>query len=272
MYPCVLHDKIGDMRRAALIAGLALGPVAHAGPRTWDGWVGDYHGKLTWRQCTAPGETVVAIAIDGVDGAIRVDLTAVGAALRIHALQADGAGWTAQDGDLAIGIAPAKPNTIALAITYDSGCTARGQLVRAATGVPACDALVGWSRIAAACTKAEIAREPLARPWKKVDAARCAARAETLAQAVVDAGCAPHPDPQFGTRATACRALADATAKLARCPRVPRELVQRLVGTASALTAAAQTADRATLPFVERQCADARADVVGTAVQFRCQL
>jgi hypothetical protein len=260
------------MRLYAIAAVLVAAGPAIAAPRTWDAWVGDFKGALVWRQCTAPGETVVAVAIDAVDGAIRVDLTSAGAALRIFSLQQDAAGWSAQDGDLSIAVAQKKRNTIDLAITYDSGCTARGQLARASTGVPACDALVGWTRIEAACTKTTDKHEAIETKFKKADAARCTSRADKLALAMIDAGCAPHPDPSIGTRAVACRSLADATAKLARCTRVPREIMQRLSGTASALSSAAQTAEKATLTFVEQQCKDARADVNGTAVQFGCQL
>lgn len=259
------------MRRSAIAAVLAATP-AIAAPRTWDAWVGDYRGTLVWRQCTAPGEKVVAIAIDAVDGAIAVDLTSAGAALRRVSLQQDAAAYVAQDGDLSVTVAQNKPNTIDLVIAYDSGCTARGQLARARTGVPACDALVGWTRIANACTKAAIASEPIAIAWKKSDAPRCTARADRLALAMIDAGCAPHPDPQIGTRAPTCRALADATAKLARCGRVPREIMQRLSTNASALVAAAQTAEASTRAFVEQQCKDARTEIAGTAVQFQCHL
>jgi hypothetical protein len=260
------------MRRALIAAFLVAGSPAIAAPRTWDAWVGDFKGMLVWRQCTARGETVVAVAIDAVDGAIRIDLTSAGAALRMFSLQQDAAGWSAQDGDLAITVAQKKPNTIDLAIAYDSGCTARGQLVRASTGVPACDALVGWARIEAACTRITDASAPLETRFKRSDAPRCTARAQKLALAIIDAGCAPHPDPQIGTRAVACRSLADATTKLARCARVPAEIMQRLSANASALSAAAQTAEKATLPFVEQQCKDARAEAVGTGVQFGCQL
>jgi hypothetical protein len=41
---------------------------------------------------------------------------------------------------------------------------------------------------------------------------------------------------------------------------------------ANALSAASQTAEPATLPYVERQCKDERAGVVAFALKFHCQL
>lgn len=264
------------MRRILIAAMLLAVARVEAAPKPWATWVGDYRGSLVWRRCTAPGASVAAVTFEAVDGALRLDLTALGAALRVFSVQQDAAGWSAQDGDLSIRVDQKKPNTLDLAIDYDSGCTARGQLVRATTGVPACDVLLGWSRIEAACTKRETKIEDVAalakQKWKKADAPACTARADKLALAMIDAGCAPHPDPDIGVRAVACRALADATLKLARCGRVPREIMQRLSGTASALSSASQSADKSTLPYVEQQCKDARTDVAGTAVQFQCQL
>ena len=260
-----------------LIVWLLLGSTrAVASPKTWSDWVGEFRGALTWRQCTAAGERTASVSFDAVDGATRIDLAAFGAALRLYTLQQNAAGWDAQDGDLSIRVTQNKPGTIDLAIDYESGCTARGRLTRATSGVPACDRMLGWSRIEAACTKAATKLEDVAvlakAKWKKSDAARCVARAEKLELAMIDVGCAPHPDPEIALRAVECRSLADATQKLARCARVPREIMQRLSGKASALSAAAQTAERATLPYVEQQCKDARAELSGTAVQFQCQL
>ena len=251
----------------------AMGSQAVAAPPTWADWVGDYRGALTWRQCTAPGEARATLAIDAVDGAVRIDLAPAGAALRALTLTAEDGVWIAQDGDVSVRVARKQPNTIELAVTYESGCTVRGKLARTSTGVPACDRMVAWSRIAAACTKTAARDDlPAKRTWKAADAPRCAARADTLAHAMIEVGCAPHPDPEIAHRARACRALVDATQKLARCGRVPPAIQQRLAQTASALSAAAESAERATLPYVEQQCTDARAEVAGTAVQFQCQL
>lgn len=264
------------MREILIAAVLLASGGAAAAPPTWADWVGDYQGALTWKQCTAPGERRARLPIDAADGAVAIDLAPAGAALRRLSLVREDGAWVAQDGDLHVRVTRPRANTIDLAIAYDSGCTARGRFTRASTGVPACDALVAWTRIEARCTKTSARREDAAAiagtRWKRRDAGRCAARAEALALAMVDAGCAPHPDPDLGVRAIACRSLADATARVARCGRVPREIVQRLTGVAQALTAAAQTAAPATLPYVEQQCRDARADVTGTAVQFGCGL
>ena len=264
--------------REILIACLLLASSqAVAGPSTpgtWADWVGEYSGSVAWRRCTAAGEKSATVTFEAVDGTMRIDLASLGAALRTMSLTHEDEVWVAQDGDLRVRVARKKPNRIDLAIDYDSGCTARGQLVRPSTGVPACDALIAWARIEQACTKVTTKLEgDLAKQkWKRSDAAACSARTDKLAHAMIDAGCAPHPDPQIAHRAPACRTLAQSTQKLARCGRVPREIMQNLSGRASALSSAAQSAERATLQYVEQQCKDARTEVVGTAAQFQCQL
>lgn len=260
--------------RRALIAALLLAPYqAVAAPGTWADWVGEYSGSVSWKRCTAAGEKTATLRFEAVDGATRIDLTPLGAALRAMSLTQEDKAWVAQDGDLRVRVSKKKPNTIDLAIDYDSGCTARGQLVRATTGVPACDALVAWARIEQACTKTAAKLESdLKQKWKKSDAASCTARADKLAHAMVDVGCAPNPDPQIVHRAAVCRALDQSTQKLARCGRVPHEIMQRLSNQARALSSAAQSAEKSTLPYVEQQCKDARVEVAGTAAQFQCQL
>jgi hypothetical protein len=264
------------MRRVLIVWVFLGSSQAVASPPTWADWVGDFRGSLTWRRCTAPGEPTATLAFDAIDGATRIDLAPAGAALRALSLTPEDEAWVAQDGDVQLRVSRNKPNTIDVAIDYESGCTVRGRLARKTSGVPACDRLLGWSRIETACTKTSTKLEDhaaLARhAWKKTDAARCSTRADKLALAMVDAGCAPHPDPNIGHRAVQCRALVELTQKLGRCGRVPREIQQRLTNTASALSSASQSAEPATLPYVEQQCKDARAEVSGTAVQFQCQL
>ncbi|MDQ3341142.1 MAG: hypothetical protein M4D80_38810 [Myxococcota bacterium] len=262
--------------RRILIALALLGSSQAVASPTWADWVGDFRGPLTWRRCTAPGEASATLRFDAVDGATRLDLAPAGAALRELSLTAEDDVWVAQDGDVQVRLARKKPSTIDVAIDYESGCTMRGRLARASTGVPACDRLLAWARIENRCTKASTKLEDHAAlaklRWKKIDAARCSDRADKIALAMIDAGCAPHPDPNIGHRAVQCRTLVDLTQKLARCGRVPPEIQQRLTHTASALSAASQSAEPATLPYVEQQCKDARAEVSGTAVQFQCQL
>ena len=258
-----------------LIGLILTGSQAVAAP-TWADWVGDYRGALTWRQCTAPGEASTTITIAAIDGAMTIDLAPAGAALRALSLTAEDTTWIAQDGDVSVRVARTHANTIDVAVTYESGCTMRGRLKRASSRVPACDRLIAWSRIEAACTKTneriEDAQALRVLRWKPRDAARCSARADKLAVAMIDAGCAPHPDPEIAHRSRECRALVEVTQKLVRCGRVPREIAQRLTTTASALSSAAQTAEPATHPYVEQQCRTARVEVSGTAVQFQCQL
>ena len=239
-------------------------------------WVGDYRGALVWKQCTAAGEKAATITLEAVDGAMRIDLTPAGAALKTMSLVQEDTAWSAQDGDLRVRVSTKKKDTIDLAIDYDSGCTMRAKLVRATTGVAACDRLVAWSRIENRCTKSETKIEDwvaLAKAkWKKTDAAKCTARADKLELAMMDKGCAPHPDGDIGTRAVECRSLVDVASKLARCGRVPPEISKRFSNGANALSGASQTASKAELPYVEQQCKDMRAEVSSIAVRFQCQL
>lgn len=92
----------------------------------------------------------------------------------------------------------------------------------------------------------------------------------TLERALVDVGCAPHPDPQIGVRARACLELVQATDQLARCGRVPPMFLDPLVAQARALAAAAQTAEQVTLPYVERQCRDEAVTALALATKFQC--
>ena len=262
--------------RVLVVSVLAAATPAVAAP--WSDWVGDYRGALVWRQCTAAGEKSATLALDAVDGAMRIDLAPAGAALRAMSLTREDAAWVAQDGDLRVRVTkrPSAPSSIDIAIDYDSGCTMRGKLVRTSTGIAACDRLLGWARIEARCTKPGDALEDFAAlvktKWKKTDAARCTARGDKLELAMIDRGCAPNPDPDIGTRAVQCRALVDATTKLQRCGRVPPETMRRLVNAASALSGASQSASKAELPYVEQQCKDQRAEVATIAVQSQCQL
>jgi len=264
------------MRRVLIACLVLASSQAVAAPKTWADWVGDYKGPLTWRRCTAPGEKTATLAFEAIDGATRIDLAPAGAALRALSLSQNDTAWEAQDGDVSVRVSQKQPNTIDVAVDYESGCTVRGHLARATSGVPACDRLLAWSRIEDRCTKTTAKLEDAAAlaksKWKKTDAAACTSRGDKLALAMIDAGCAPHPDPQIGVRAVECRSLVDITQRLARCGRVPAEIMQRLSTKASALSAASQTAERATLPYVEQQCKDARSDVSGTAVQFQCRL
>ena len=257
------------------IAAFSVLVASQAVAAPWSDWVGDFRGALTWRQCSTTGEKTATISLDAVDGALRIDLAGAGAALRSYSLVQEDNAWTAQDGDVRVHVSK-KKQAIELAIDLDSGCSVRGSLARATTSVPACDGLVAWSRIEARCTKADTKLEDFAAlskmKWKKSDSAKCTTRSEALALAMVSAGCAPHPDPNIGTRAIECRSLVDATQKLTRCGRVPREVAQYMSNIGNALDAASQTAEPSTLPYVEKQCKDVRIEVAAVAVRFQCAL
>ena len=266
------------MKRLMILALLATAP-AHAAPDkrvTWADWVGAYQGKLAWSQCAMPVEKQATLVVSATDGVMAIDLAPASSGLRAMSLVADEQGFSGQQGDIKVAITRGKPNTIAITVELASGCMMKSQLTRTSSGVATCDQLVAWGRIEAACSKRADKLEDLAKlvstKWRPGDASRCSARASKLELALVDAGCAPHPDPLIGVRARECIELTQATAKLARCGHVPKQQMDQLTGEAQALAAAAQTAEQATLPYVERQCRDARSTITAIATRANCPL
>jgi hypothetical protein len=257
-----------------------IGAVALAAPprspqaTSWNAWAGAYEGSLTWSGCSVAGAKTVALPLDFVDGVASIDLAPTRPGMPSMTLVSDDRGYAGRQGDVAVALTRPKPDTLDLAIDLDSGCRVRGRLARASTGVAACNALVGWARIEARCTKLtapplEDLAKLVATRWKPIDAERCRQRAAKLEHALVDIGCAPHPDPQIGVRARACLELSQAADKLARCS-IPPDIKDPFVAQARALAAAAQTADKATLPYVEQQCRDERAMMVAVGLPFHC--
>ena len=265
------------MRSIAIV--VMLGASALAAPAkpvpTWADWVGTYEGKLAWKSCSAPGEKTAAIPLVATDGAMAIDLSPAHSGLRAVSLIPEDTGWSAQQGDFTVAIKRPRATAIELTVELDSGCTLKAQLRRTTTSIPACDRLLGWARIEASCTKLpDAASEDLAKllaaKWRKTDAASCTARADKLERSLVDAGCAPHPDPLFAFRSPDCMTLSVTAGQLARCGTVPASVRNMHVGMANAQVAAAQTAERSELPVVEAQCRDLRADLVAIGVRFRC--
>ncbi len=268
------------MRRIAvagfIVGMLGAGVLAAPDPKpasTWADWAGSYQGTLTWSGCTVAGVKTATVELAFVDGVATIDLASTRPGMRAMTLAAGERDvWAGRQGDVAATITRV-PNTIFLAVDLDSGCRVRGRLTRATTGVPACDQLVGWTRVEAQCTKLVARTEDLAKllatAWKPADAARCASRAATLERTLIDGGCAPHPDPQIGARAPDCLDLAQVAERINRCG-VPAHVKDITLRVANALVSAAQSAERSTLPVVEHQCRDARADLISIATQFRC--
>lgn len=257
----------------ATTAGAAPDP---APPRaSWADWVGSYHGPLRWSGCSVAGARTATLAVTFVDGVASIDLAPARPGMRALTLVEDeGGGWSGRQADVAVALRRPRADTLALAIDLDSGCAVRGTLTRATTKVAACDRLLGWARIDATCTRQDRPSEQLATllatTWKPSEGARCRARADTLERALIDVGCAPHPDPAIGVRAPDCIELAHAADRLQRCGRVLPAIEQRAVAVARAVASAAQTAERATLPYVEQQCRDTRAELVAIATRFGC--
>jgi hypothetical protein len=284
------------MGAAIVGVGLALS-IAIAKPKpkprpvpapTWADWAGSYRGALRSTSCTVPGAKSATVTVAFADGVASIDLAGVRAGMDSLTLVSDDHGWSARQGDLSVAIGRHRANTIDLAIELESGCAIRGRLTRRSTRIPACDRWLGWARIQAACTRlnAPARKDPAgrstadaksadndlakleARAWKRTDAARCTRRSNELERALVDVGCAPHPDPMIGARAADCLALADLAGKLSRCGAVPQDLKSRVLASAEALAAAAQTAEKATLPYVAKQCRDVHAALVSIATRF----
>jgi hypothetical protein len=274
-------DRVPEsgVRWIPLAAACLVTPVfaAPAPKTTWADWVGDHDAKLVWTNCTTPGAKTATIAVDAVDGALTIDLARAGGGLRaLPLVEDDDATWSAQQGDVSVTLKRAA-GKLDLRVELESGCRVTGQLVRPSTNVAACDRLVAWTRVEAQCTKLHDA--PLENPaalaktkWKPGDADRGTTRAAKLELSLVDAGCAPHPDPLIGVRAPECQALATAAAKLSRCGNVPPDLKSYLVTKSQGLAGAAQTADRATLPVVETECHGMGTVLSSVGVKFNCPL
>lgn len=261
-----------------LVAPVLAAPLAEAAPRvTWADWVGAYSGRLAWSSaCTIAGEARATLAIEATDGVLAIELAPARPGLRALSLVEGEAGLEGQQGDTRVAVRRSAADTVDVTVVLDSGCTMKARLARARSGVAACDRLAAWSRVEARCTKLgdaarlENAAKLAAARWKATDAKVCAARADALERALVDAGCAPHPDPQLGVRARACLDLVHETAALARCGAVPHDLRDGLSDEARRLAAAAQTADDATRPYVERECRSSRTAVATLAAKYRC--
>jgi hypothetical protein len=263
------------MRRAVLIglSAITAGALAKpAGPpATWGDWVGDYTGKLSWSGCTVDGAASATLPLDATDGAVTLDLAPAGGALEGLALAEDSGGWSGQHDDVTVHVARSKPDTIDLAVVLDSGCEVRGTLRRPSTGIAACDRLAGWARIEARCTKltkpalenqARLVRQTktwLAAKGAERDklAAQCDARAQKVELELVDAGCAPSPDPAVGVRGMECQALRASLARLQRCRALPPDVEILLEQeTQNAVT--------------DSECRAVRARIVATSQQVGC--
>ncbi len=252
-------------------------------PRMWADWVGDWSGKLRWSSCTIEGEPSASLSVDATDGAFAIDLTPAGGALGKVSLVEDSGGWSGQQGDVNVRLRRTKTD-LEVAVTLDSGCEVRGTLARATTGIAACDRLSAWARIESQCQK--LVRPPLENParlarqrrtWAKSSgearatvAAQCTARSAKVEAELVDAGCAPHPDPAIGMRGAECQALRGAGARLARCTSVPLDLRDAFQREVVVLVAAAQGADKESLPVVDAECRRTREKLVTVAQQAGC--
>jgi len=282
------------MRRAPglVILAVALGVgqlAALATPAappavTWADWIGSWDARLKWSSCSADGEERATLAVDAIDGAVSIDLSAAGGALASLSLVADTSGWSGQQGDVTVRLKHVKPDVLELAIDLDSGCEIRGNLARASTGIAACDRLAAWARIESQCTK--LSRPALENPsrvarqreqWVAAKgaartklAAQCTARSTKLETALIDAGCAPSPDPEIGLRGAECQALRSTSARLGRCGNVPFDLRTALEREVVVLVAASQGADKSALPVVEAECKKARDRLLAIGKQAGC--
>jgi hypothetical protein len=271
------------VRRTLVVLGLVIAAAPAARADSWADWIGDWHGKLSWKGCTADGAPSATLPFEATDGAVAIDLANAGDGLSMMSLVEDGAGWVGQNGDVTVHVSR-KNDRLDLAVDLDSGCQARGALHRDTSGIAACDQLATWARIEARCTKlvkppleneARVVRQRAS--WAKAtgDArtklgAQCEARASKVETELVDAGCAPSPDPTIGMSGAECRALVQAATRLGRCASVPTDLATLISQEAQALVGAAQQASKAELPYVEVQCKRVRERITQTVQQSGC--
>lgn len=269
-----------------LALGLASGAIARpAGAPSWADWVGDWDGKARWVSCTHDGEQPAAIAIDATDGAVAVDLGGMGHGLGGMSLVEDNAGWVGQQADVTVHLGHAHGDALDVELDLDSGCQARATLHRATVGIPQCDRLAAWARIESRCTK--LSKPALENParlvrqhaqWAKAKgdartelATQCEARSSKVEAELVDAGCAPSPDPGIGLRGAECQALRQVAGRVERCPSMPADLRSLLARDAYDLAAMTQTADTASaLQAIENQCKQMRERLAAEAKNVGC--
>jgi len=254
------------MRRALLL--LLICAPADAAP--WSDWAGDYSGKLAWTSCSVPGAATATIAIDAVDGALKVELARAADWLpALSLLEEDDGTLQGKQADLAVTLAHPAANRVDVAIDLESGCRARGRLVRAAGKAgPACDRLVAWARIESRCTKLRApALENKLGKLKPSD--RCDARATAVEHELIDAGCAPNPAAAKGV--AVCLATVAQADRLERCASAPRENATILSRVAHTHADAAQTATTpGELAKVEQDCASVRKLIDKQLAEYRC--
>ena len=263
----------------------AAAPAAAAAPATtWADWVGDWHGKLRWTSCIVDGAPAATVRVEATDGAVTIDLAKAGEALGVMSLVEQDGGWIGQHGDVVLHLTRTHGDDLALAVDFGSGCALRATLRRPSVGIPACDRLVAWSAVEARCTKlvrphleaqARLVRQEAAWTAARGDAqgriaAQCTARGAKVEAELVDAGCAPNPDPQVGLRGAECRALREGAAWLGRCSRMPPDVQAAVAQEAMALASAARTARDAELPIVEAQCHELRTRIVAAGRHAGC--
>jgi len=271
----------------AAASGALAAPAAQQ-PLTWADWVGDWDGKLKWTSCSAEGEPQASLPVEALDGSMSLDLAPAGTALPQLSLVEDADGWMAQQGDITVhlkhGKADKTGDKLELAVDLDSGCQVRGTLTRATLGIPACDRLAAWARIESHCTK--LSRPPQENParlakqrreWRKARgddrtklAAQCTARSTKVEQELIDIGCAPHPDPAIGNRGAECQALRGVAGRINRCGNLPSDQRDAYAREVLVLIAAAQGADKASLPVVDAECKRERDKLFAIAQQVGC--
>jgi hypothetical protein len=278
----------GTMRVPLIATALAVAAIAHATApaptSSWAGWVGDWGGKLKWAGCSIDGEPTATVALDAIDGALSIDLTAAGGALTALALVENNTGWVGQQGDVTVKLAHGRDSSLDVAVELESGCTMHATMKRASVGIAACDELAGWARIEEHCTKLAKPRlENLARlvrqrvEWSKARgdvrlAAQCKNRASKVEAELAEAGCAPDPNP-VSQRGPECQALRQTAAKLSRCSTLPFDLATSLAHDANQLASAVAGAETETsLKIVEKQCKQMRDQISEAAQQAGCAL
>ena len=277
------------MRRLPVVAIVAaLGSAVLAGPEprpqaTWADWVGDWHGRLHWSSCVLEGEHEATLPVEASDGAVTIDLAPAGAGLGMIALAEDDRGWVGRRDDITVHLAEG-PGGLELAVDLASGCRVRARLERPSVGIAACDRLAGWARIEQRCTR--LGRPPLEEParlvrqqtsWRHAHedergelAEQCDARATKVAAELVDAGCAPNPDPAIGLRGAECAAMRQVAARIARCTSLPEDVRALFARDAGDLAEAARKADPARLPAYDLRCRRLREQLVSEVSHASC--
>lgn len=217
----------------AVLAGSVLADPStdSAGPVDPVAVVGRYQGKLTWTHCDPPGAKAPTVALTPIDSRLELDISTARDGLSPIVIAGDAHQLTGTAADVTATLTFTAKKT-ELAITMESGCSAKGTVKRIGSGIAACDELAALARVEAGCgaVAADARLEDVAAidadlpAWAKTKGtgkqkarAACEVRVAALRPSLVDAACLAVAADDQPTLLPECRDLAAKVNQLMNC-------------------------------------------------------